>query len=88
MAARLSRGALSPAARQVVACCALACFSAAAQAPLDVRGALVIGNSAYAAPAALVNPANDATAMAAALRRLGFTVTELRDARARRWPRR
>jgi hypothetical protein len=47
---------------------------------LDVRIALVIGNAAYAAPAALANPVNDAAAMSAALRRLGFTVTELRDA--------
>ena len=68
-----------PALRQVAACCALAGLPAAAQAPLDVRVALVIGNAAYAGPAALANPVNDATTMAAALRRLGFTVTELRD---------
>lgn len=51
-----------------------------AQAPLDVRVALVIGNSAYAGPAALTNPANDARAMAGALRTMGFDVIEVRDA--------
>jgi hypothetical protein len=54
------------------------CVSAQAQAPLDIRVALVIGNSAYAG-APLLNPANDARAMGEALRRLGFTVVELRD---------
>ena len=53
-------------------------FSATAQAPLDFRVALVIGNSAYAG-APLRNPANDARAMAETLRGLGFTVVELRD---------
>lgn len=55
------------------------CLSAQAQAPLDVRIALVIGNSAYAG-APLVNPANDARAMSETLRGLGFTVVQLRDA--------
>ena len=54
-------------------------FPAQAQAPLDVRIALVIGNSAYAS-APLINPANDARAMSETLRGLGFTVVELRDA--------
>ena len=54
-------------------------FSAQAQAPLDIRIALVIGNSAYP-HAPLVNPANDARAMGDTLRGLGFTVVELRDA--------
>lgn len=58
---------------------ALCSFSAAAVAPLDVRVALVIGNSAYEGAAALDNPANDATAMADALKRLGFSVTQVRD---------
>jgi tetratricopeptide (TPR) repeat protein len=45
------------------------------------RVALVIGNSAYRHVAALPNPANDAKAIAASLRRLGFSsVVELRDA--------
>ncbi len=57
----------------------LATVAASAQAPLDVRVALVIGNAAYAGNAALVNPANDARAMASALTQLGFTVIELRD---------
>ena len=38
---------------------------ATAQAPEDIRVALVIGDGAYAAPAALLNPAKDAAAMAA-----------------------
>ena len=57
----------------------LATAAASAQAPLDVRVALVIGNAAYAGNAALTNPANDARAMARALTQLGFTVIELRD---------
>jgi len=44
------------------------------------RVALVIGNDTYAA-APLKNARNDARAMAAALRDLGFTVTQLSDAR-------
>lgn len=56
------------------------CVPVQAQAPLDIRVALVIGNSAYAG-APLLNPANDARAMADTLRGLGFTVVELRDAR-------
>lgn len=55
------------------------CFSVQAQAPVDTRVALVIGNSAYT-NAPLVNPANDARAMGDTLRGLGFTVVELRDA--------
>ncbi len=57
----------------------LAAVSVSAQAPLDVRVALIIGNSAYAGNMALTNPANDAKAMADVLKRLGFTVVELRD---------
>lgn len=57
----------------------LAVAAASAQAPVDVREALVIGNSAYAS-APLENPANDALAMSAALRKLGFSVQVLRDA--------
>lgn len=56
------------------------CVPVQAQAPLDIRVALVIGNSAYAG-APLLNPANDARAMGDTLRGLGFTVVELRDAR-------
>ena len=54
-------------------------FSAAAQAPIDIRIALVIGNGAYAGSAALPNPVNDAQAMGETLKQLGFTVVELRD---------
>jgi hypothetical protein len=42
------------------------------------RVAVVIGNAAYA-DAALDNPGNDAAAMSALLRQLGFEVVELRD---------
>jgi hypothetical protein len=58
---------------------AFATFSATAQAPGDVRIALVIGNSAYAGPMALPNPSNDAKAMSETLKGLGFEVFELRD---------
>ena len=57
----------------------LATLCAAAQAPTDLRVALVIGNAAYAS-APLLNPANDAKAMGDALRGMGFTVIESRDA--------
>jgi uncharacterized caspase-like protein len=50
-----------------------------AQAPVDLRVALVIGNAAYPGNAALPNPGNDAKAMGDALRGLGFTVVEVRD---------
>lgn len=64
--------------RPLAAALALCAFAVSAQAPGDVRIALVIGNAAYAS-APLVNPANDAKAMAGALRGLGFTVIEVRD---------
>ena len=51
------------------------------KAAAEKRVALVIGNSTYQRVPALRNPANDAKALAAALRRLGFTeVRELLDA--------
>jgi hypothetical protein len=50
-----------------------------AQAPGDLRVALVIGNAAYAGTAALANPGNDASAMGETLRSLGFTVVEIKD---------
>jgi len=46
--------------------------SEAVGAPPGRRIALVIGNSAYQAAGRLVNPANDARAVAASFRRLGF----------------
>lgn len=50
----------------------------AAARAAETRVALVIGNGAYAA-SPLTNPGNDARAMAAVLRQLGFDVTLLRD---------
>ena len=44
------------------------------------RVALVVGNGTYAHIGRLPNPGNDAVDMAAALRRLGFDVTTVRDA--------
>jgi hypothetical protein len=67
-----------PAFKPFFAAMALCAFAASAQAPGDVRVALVIGNSAYAA-VPLINPANDAKAMSETLRGIGFTVIELRD---------
>ena len=58
---------------------ALLAIPVTAQAPFDVRVALIIGNSAYPGNMALLNPSNDAQAMADVLKRLGFTVIELRD---------
>ena len=46
----------------------------------EQRAALVIGNGAYQHAHALNNPANDATAMAETLRRVGFEVVSLVDA--------
>ncbi len=46
----------------------------------DGRVALVVGNSTYAHIGRLPNPANDAAAVTAALRRLGFDVTTSLDA--------
>ncbi|MFN0116300.1 MAG: caspase family protein [Paracoccaceae bacterium] len=45
----------------------------------DKRVALVIGNSAYEFVSKLPNPANDADDIAAALKRLGFSVTAAKD---------
>lgn len=52
----------------------VATISGGASAEGDRRIALVVGNSAYANVPQLRNPRNDATAVAAALRRLGFEV--------------
>jgi tetratricopeptide (TPR) repeat protein len=49
------------------------------QAQTGSRVALVIGNGAYRHSTRLPNPANDATDVAAALRRLGFDVVDGRD---------
>lgn len=63
-----------------LASAAMMAFPSAAQAPNDIRVALIIGNSAYAGNMALANPANDAKDMSTALRNMGFSVIEVRDA--------
>lgn len=55
------------------------CLSVQAQAPADIRIALVIGNAAYPG-APLLNPINDSRDMANTLRSLGFDVIELKNA--------
>ncbi len=55
----------------------LASLGAIAQAPLDVRVALIIGNAAYINVPALANPTNDAKAMANIMRKLGFKVFDV-----------
>jgi TPR repeat protein len=57
----------------------LLCVSVAF-AQTEHRAALVIGNGDYLTVGKLKNPANDSTAMAAMLRRLGFEVTERENA--------
>lgn len=64
----------------LVAFAGLYLFAASAQAPADIRVALIIGNAAYPGAMALANPSNDAAAMSAALKNLGFSVIETRDA--------
>src|SRR5919197_83165 len=59
----------------IVAAVLLISESALAQS----RMALVIGNSNYQAAASLLNPANDAKAVAESLARAGFEVTRLSD---------
>jgi Caspase domain len=51
----------------------------AAQAPNDIRIALIIGNAAYPGNMALANPSNDAKDMASTLRNMGFGVIEVLD---------
>jgi hypothetical protein len=59
---------------------ALAGVAVAAASADGKRVALVVGNSAYRNVPALPNPANDAGDVAAALTRLGFTVTLIANA--------
>lgn len=59
----------------LTAATALAGMAPAAGAAEGKRVALVIGNGAYRNVPALLNPPNDASDIAAALKRLGFTVT-------------
>ncbi len=58
---------------------ALAGAGALAQAPTDLRIALVIGNASYQRVPALSNPINDAASMGATLKTLGFEVVQLND---------
>lgn len=65
--------------RLLVLICTFGFMSASSVAQAERRIALVIGNSAYQNTAELKNPKNDATDMAASLRRLGFDVLEGHD---------
>ena len=51
---------------------AFANLSSVAQAPLDIRIALVIGNAAYKHIPELGNSGNDAKSMSVVLKKLGF----------------
>jgi len=64
---------------QRLACTFLILFLSALEAVAEKRVALVIGNGAYQSTAALSNPANDASDMAAALKEVGFEVILARD---------
>jgi uncharacterized caspase-like protein len=59
--------------------CFFLTFSSQAQAPLDVRVALVIGNAAYINVPVLENSTNDAKSVSIVLRKLGFQVIEVED---------
>ncbi|MBC5764590.1 caspase family protein [Ramlibacter albus] len=67
-------------ARALLAFTGLAFTSSEAQSPLDVRVALVIGNTAYQHANPLPNAGKDAEGVATALRTLGFKVEHVRDA--------
>ena len=56
----------------------IAVIAAADAQPTERRTALVIGNSAYA-DSPLANPVNDARAIAASLKQLGFDVVEVEN---------
>ena len=58
---------------------ALASLSSVAQAPLDIRIALVIGNAAYKHIPELGNSGNDAKSMSVVLKKLGFKVFDVID---------
>ena len=59
--------------------CVFLTYSSIAQAPLDVRVALVIGNAAYKYNPVLGNSGNDAKSMSAVLKQLGFKVFDVID---------
>ena len=62
--------------RVAIALMLLMALPATARAQAEKRVALVIGNSAYQHTPKLINPKNDATDMAAALKRHGFQVLD------------
>jgi len=62
--------------RAAIAVLLLIALPASAWAQAEKRVALVIGNSAYQHTPKLINPKNDATDMAAALKRHGFQVLD------------
>jgi hypothetical protein len=66
-------------ARIIVFVCALMALWPSSAAQADKRVALVVGNSAYQNTSELRNPSNDAADVTAALKRLGFKVTDGRD---------
>jgi hypothetical protein len=66
-------------ARLIVFVCALMALWPSSAAHAEKRVALVIGNSAYQNTGELRNPSNDASDVTAALKRLGFQVTDGRD---------
>ena len=69
--------------RGLILGCIIALLMGFAAAPASADGkrvALVVGNSAYRNVPELPNPANDAGAVAAALNRLGFSVTLIANA--------
>jgi len=57
----------------------LASFGVVAQAPLDVRVALIIGNAAYVNVPVLANSTNDARSIANIMKKLGFKVFDVID---------
>ncbi len=57
----------------------LASFGVVAQAPLDVRVALIIGNAAYVNVPVLANSTNDAKSIANIMKKLGFKVFDVID---------
>ena len=71
---------MRPVKRGVVLLLAVVLLASAPAALAAGRVALVVGNGTYAHIGRLPNPGNDAGDMAAALRRLGFDVTTVRDA--------
>ncbi|WP_408093934.1 caspase domain-containing protein, partial [Rhodoplanes sp. SY1] len=60
-------------------CVAVLLCAGLAVSHAENRVALVVGNASYRATSRLANPPNDAGDVAAALRRLGFSVTSLGD---------